>query len=70
MNSRPMKPITLTLTGIDSAAALSATTVTSSLQFGPYTAAYMVGAVVVPDEKKKCCWYGIISRHSISESCH
>ena len=65
MDSRPMKPITLTLTVINSAAVRWATTVTSFLQFGPYTAAHIVSAVVVPEEKKKCCWYVIISRHSI-----
>ena len=65
MNSRPMELITLTLTGINSAAVRWATTVTSFFQFGPYTAAHMVSAVVVPEEKKECCWYVIISRHLI-----
>ena len=50
-----MNAITLTLTGIYSAAVRWATTASSFLQFGPYTAAYMVSAVVVPEENKKCC---------------
>ena len=38
-----MKPITLALTGINSAAVRWATAVTSLLQLGPYTAAHILG---------------------------
>ena len=61
MNSRPTKPITLTLTGLNSAAALWATTVISFLQFGPYTAAHMVSGVVAPEweEEMLLVWHNL-----------
>ena len=45
----PMDPITLTVTGVNSAASLAASAVTSfMLSFGPRTASHKVSAVVVP----------------------
>ena len=52
----PMDPITLTVTGVNSAASLAASAVTSfMLSFGPRTASHKVSAVVVPGGTERYC---------------